>query len=110
MAVRVGSLGGLFNKLVGRAADIHDADLQLVVLSPPALFSLPLWFISGWLHLHGLNRFLRSVNVTSFSCRPLTGAAPHFQADGEWLGRIPVDVSIIQDGVRILIPSEHRPL
>ena len=108
MAVRVGSLGGLFNRLVDRSADILDTNLQLVVLSPPALSSLPLWFISGWLHLHGLNRFLRSVKVTSFSCRPLPGAAPHFQADGEWLGRIPVDVSIIQDGVRLLIPSEHQ--
>ena len=110
MAVRVGSLGGLFNKLVGRSADILDPNLQLFIIRPPALFSLPVWFISGWLHLHGLNRFLRSVKVTSFSCRPLPGAAPHFQADGEWLGRIPVDVSIIQDGVRLLIPSEHRPL
>jgi YegS/Rv2252/BmrU family lipid kinase len=105
MAVRVRSLGGLFNKLVSRSAGIHDADLQLIVLSPPALFSLPLWFISGWLHLHGLNHFLRSVKVTSFSCRPLPGAAPHFQADGEWLGRIPIEVSIVNNAVRILVPS-----
>jgi len=104
IAVRVGSLGGLFNKLVGYPADIVDTDMQLIMLSPPALFSLPLWFISGWLHLHGFNRFLCSVKVTRFSCRPFSGAAPHFQADGEWLGRIPVDVSIIHNGVRILIP------
>jgi diacylglycerol kinase (ATP) len=110
MAARVGSLGGLFNKLMGCSADIFDGDLQLVVLSPPALLSLPLWFISGWLRLHSFNRFLRSVKVKHFSCRPLSGAAPHFQADGEWLGRIPVDVSIIQDGVRVLIPSENRQL
>jgi len=108
MTVRVGSLGGLFNNLVGCPADILDADLRLIMLSPPALFSLPFWFVSGWLHLHGFNRFLRSTQVKRFSCRPLSGAAPHFQADGEWLGRIPVDVSIVQDGVRILIPSPHR--
>lgn len=110
MAVRVGSLGGLFNKLVDRSADILDANLQLILLSPPALVSLPLWFISGWLHLLGFNRFLRSVRVTQFSCRPLSGAAPHFQADGEWLGRIPVHVSIVPQGVRILIPSAHKSL
>lgn len=110
MAVRVCSLGGLFIKLVDRPADIADADLQLIMLRPPALLSLPLWFISGWLRLHGFNRFLRSVRVTRFSCRPLSGAAPHFQADGEWLGRIPVDASVIQDGVRILIPHAHQPL
>lgn len=108
MAVRVSSLGGLFNKLVGHLASLHDADLQLILLSPPAHFSLPLWFISGSLHLHSFNRFLCSVKVTGFSCRPLAGSAPHFQADGEWLGRIPVDVTIVPDGVRILIPSQHR--
>jgi diacylglycerol kinase family enzyme len=108
MAVRVGSLGGLFNKLVGRSVSIFDEKLQLIMLGPPALFSLPLSFITGWLRLHSFNRFLRSVRVTRFSCRPLSGAAPHFQADGEWLGRIPVDVSIIQDSVRILIPHEHE--
>jgi len=108
MAVRLGSLGGLFNKLACRSADIFDRDLQLIMISPPALFSLPLWFISGWLHLHGFNGFVRSAKATRFSCRPLSGAAPHFQADGEWLGRIPVDVSVIQEGVRILIPQQHE--
>ena len=109
MAVRGGSLGGLFDKLAGHAANIHDAYLQLILLSPPAFLSLPLWFISSWFHVHGFNKFLRSVKVTRFTCRPLRGAAPHFQADGEWLGRIPIEVSVIQDGVRILIPSEDRP-
>jgi diacylglycerol kinase (ATP) len=110
MAVRVSSLGGLFNRLVESPAEIVDADLQLILLRPPALVSLPLWFMSGWLHLHGFNRFLRSVKVRRFSCRSFSGAAPHLQADGEWLGRTLFDVSIIQNGVRILIPSEDPHL
>jgi diacylglycerol kinase (ATP) len=105
MAVRVDSLGGLFSKLAGGTASIQDQQLQLVILSPPSFLSLPLWFICGWLSLHSVNRFLGAAKVTQFSCRPTSDPAPHFQADGEWLGRIPVQVSIVQNALRILIPS-----
>jgi diacylglycerol kinase (ATP) len=105
MVVRVSSLGGLFSKLAGGMASIQDTDLQLILLSPPGWLSLPLWFITSWLNLRGLNRFLRSVQVSSFSCRPSSGSSPHFQADGEGLGRIPMEASIVQNALRILIPS-----
>jgi diacylglycerol kinase family enzyme len=108
MAVRVGDLGGLFSKLVARDAGIRDSHLQLVLVGPPAWLSLPLWFICGWMNLHGLNRFLHSKAVTRFSCRPLSDPPPHFQADGEWLGHIPIEVSLVPNALRILIPDEDR--
>ncbi len=108
MAVRVESLGGLFSKLTGRNASIMDAHLRLLILSPPAELSLPLWFLTGWLNLHRVNPLLRSVDVTAFSCRPLAGPAPHFQADGEWLGRIPMSVSVVPNALRLLLPSEGQ--
>lgn len=108
MTVRVGDLGGLFSKLAGRMAGIQDSHLQLLLLSPPAWFSLPLWFISGWLGFNGLNRFLRCVKVSCFSCRSLSVPSPHFQADGEWLGRIPMQVSLVPDALRILMPTGDR--
>ena len=77
-------------------------------MSPPAALSLPLWFVTGWLNLHGLNPLLRSVDVTVFSCRPLVGPAPHFQADGEWLGRIPMRVSIVPNALRLLLPLQEQ--
>jgi YegS/Rv2252/BmrU family lipid kinase len=108
MAVRVGDLGGLFSKLTGRTAGIQDAQMQLLLLKPPAWFSLPSWFICGWLGINDRNGFLRKVKVNSFSCRPLSAPSPHFQADGEWLGRIPMHVSLIPDALRILMPTEDR--
>jgi diacylglycerol kinase family enzyme len=104
MAVRVDNLGGLFSRLTGRGAGIQDTDLQLLVLSPPARFSLPLWFLSGWLGINSRNGLLRSVKASSFSCRPLSLPCPHFEADGEWLGHIPVLVSLVQNAARILVP------
>lgn len=108
MAVRVNDLGGLFSKLAGRQASIQDAHLRLLVLSPPATLSLPLWFVSGWLNLLRLNPFLRFADVTGFSCRPGSGPAPHFQADGEWLGRIPIRVSMAPNALRLLVPSQEQ--
>jgi diacylglycerol kinase (ATP) len=105
MAVRVGSLGGLFRTLTGGMASIHDTDLELIMVSPPAWLSLPMWFFSSWLNLRGLNRFIRSAQVSTFSCRPLSSSSPHFQADGECLGGIPMQVSIVQNALRILMPS-----
>lgn len=110
MAVRVDSLGGLFSKLAGRVAGIQDTHLRLLLLSPPAWLSLPLWFITGWLNLHSLNRFLHSAKVARFSCRPLSSPSPHFQADGEWLGRLPFEVTLIPDALRILVASGDKDL
>lgn len=110
MAVRVGNLGGLFSNLVARNAGIHDPHLQLVLAGPPSWLSLPLWFVCGWMNINGINRFLHIARVTSFSCRPLSDPPPHYQADGEWLGRIPIAVSLIPNALRILIPDEDRKL
>lgn len=104
MAARVDDLGGLFSRLTDRRASVQDRQLQLVILSPPAWLSLPLWFICGWLGLNGVNRFLRCVKVDGFTCRPMSSPSPHCEADGEWLGRIPMRVSVVQDALRVLIP------
>jgi diacylglycerol kinase (ATP) len=109
MAVRVDDLGGLFSNLTGRLGSVHDEHLQLFILGPPAWLSLPLWFLSGWMNFHYLNPFLKIVNVAGFSCRPCSRSAAHFQADGEWLGRLPIDVTLVPNAIRILIPTQSVP-
>jgi YegS/Rv2252/BmrU family lipid kinase len=108
MAVRVNNLGGVFSSLAGRGASLHDAHLRLLILRPPAALALPLWFATGWLGLQRFNPYLRPVNAATFSCRTLSGPAPHFEADGEWLGRIPMQVSIVPNAVRLLVPTEEK--
>ena len=110
MAIRVDDLGGLFRKLVGRRASIYDSHLQLLILAPPAALSLPLWFALGWLNLHRRNPFLKFVSVSEFSCLPLSDNPSHIQADGEWLSRLPMTVSLIPNAIRILVPSPVEPL
>jgi diacylglycerol kinase (ATP) len=107
MAVRVNDLGGLFSKLARQSASVHQPGVELVLIHPPALLALPLWFVSGWLGLSRFNPFLKLANVSSFSCKPPVGPAPHFQADGEWIGRIPISCSLIPNALRILIPANR---
>jgi diacylglycerol kinase (ATP) len=108
MTIRVDDLGGLFSRLAARQASIHDAHLRLLILGPPAVISLPLWFVSGWLNLHSFNPFLRFVDVSGFCCGRGPEAAPHIQADGEWIGRAPMQVSLVPDALRLLVPSRDQ--
>jgi len=107
MAVRVDNLGGLFSKLARGEAAFHDLHLRLFIISPPAAISLPLWFISGWLNMHALNPFLRCVDAAAFNCRSIDGMPIHVEADGEWLGRLPVQVSLAPASLRILLPTNE---
>lgn len=107
MATRIGNLGGLFRRLTNSNASIDDSALHLHLLSPPALVSLPLWFLSGWLGLRRLNPLLKCIEAESFSCCPLKGREPDVQADGEWLGQLPMRVSMIPNALRILLPTAY---
>jgi len=108
MAVRVNNLGGVFSGLAGRGASLRDAHLRLLILRPPAARSLPVWFATGWLGLHRLNPYLSFVNATTYSCRTLSGPAAHCEADGEWLGRIPMQVSMVPNALRLLVPELEK--
>jgi diacylglycerol kinase family enzyme len=105
MGVRVRTLGGLFHRLTDRRVSLENTGLQLLVLKPPAWLSLPLWFVSGWAGLGRQNGLLRSVNVKTFSCSASSIPSPHFQADGEWLGRVPMKVSLVENALCILRPE-----
>ncbi len=104
MATRIGNLGGLFRGLTNPNASIDDSAPHLHLLSPPALVSLPLWFLSGWLGLRSLNPFLQCIAADSFSCRSVNGLAPDVQVDGEWIGQLPMQVSVVPNALRILSP------
>ena len=104
MAVRIHNLGGLFSHLIPRKESISSEHLRVILLTSPALLSLPLWFLFGWLRLHAWNPFLHSISVRRLVCRPLSDE-PHFQADGEWLGRGQIELSLIPDALRLRLPA-----
>ena len=104
MASRVDCLGGLFTGLVERGDPLDRLSVRLSLLRPPGLISLPLWFLSGWLGMRRINPFLVEVRTREFQCRPLMDCDVHCEADGEWLGRIPMRVSVARDALTLLAP------
>jgi len=104
MAVRVGDLGGLFSPLI-QGASVDHPYIKLTIAKTPARLSLPAWFAMSWARLHRWNRFVKTLDVTEFECGAGHTKAVHVQADGEWLGRTPMRVKIVPDGVRLLLPD-----
>jgi diacylglycerol kinase family enzyme len=108
MAVRVGDLGGLFSPLI-RGAAVDDPQLLLTTVLAPSHVSLPLWFTLGWARLHRWNRYVDTRRVDCFACAAGGNGNVQVQADGEWLGRTPMTVELIADGVRLLMPPPTSP-
>jgi diacylglycerol kinase family enzyme len=104
MTVRVTSMGGIFARLTGSGGTLEDQNLRLIIVRPPALISLPLWFLSGWCGVSRFNPLVKIFEVKEFSCLAEKGIAAHFEADGEWLGRLPMRISLMPNALRILIP------
>lgn len=105
MAVRVRSLGGIFGRITGQG--LAEDRLRMVLVRPPALISLPVWFVCGWLGLEWVNPLVRIVQVSEFSCLELTKPLPHVEADGEWLGRLPMRVSLTPEALRVRLPASR---
>ena len=101
MALRVSDLGGLFRGLTGRGGSLEQEKLQLLLVRPPAMIALPLWFVSSWLGLRRFNPMLKTVLVSEFCCNTGSGAPVHVEADGEWIGRGSIRVSIVPNALRI---------
>ena len=111
MAVRVADLGGLFSPLV-RGGAVEAQHLHVSLVKAPALIGLPAWFALSWAGLHRVNRFAEALDATAFEAGRGQGAPVQVQADGEWLGRTPMRVSVVKDGVRLMMPpmGDTEPL
>ncbi len=105
MAIRVGDLGGLFSPLI-RGASPADETLQLTLTQPPHQFTLPAWFATSWTRTHRWNPYTKHLSVASFACSA-AGHRIHVQADGEWIGTTPMQVDLIPNALRLLMPASR---
>lgn len=103
MALRIGNLGGIFPG-IARGASLNNAHMRLILVKPPAMLGLPLWFLFSWLHLDRWNPYLQTADVQAFHCES-SESKVHAQADGEWIGTLPLSVELGQQTITLLIPS-----
>ena len=105
MCARVGDLGGAFSRLT-RGSSLYSTTLRLSYLRPPGRISLPSWFVSGHLGIHRANPWLQTLEVEEFRCDPPgSDSDVHAQVDGEWIGKLPLSVSLVPDALSLLIPA-----
>ncbi|MDP9038988.1 MAG: sphingosine kinase [Acidobacteriota bacterium] len=103
LAVRIDDLGGLFTGLAPAGA-VHHPHLHLVAVRTPGWLALPTWFAGSWLGAGRWNPLVEAVCVSEFTCTPPAGVRIHVQADGEWIGAAPMQVTLIPNAVRLLMP------
>jgi diacylglycerol kinase family enzyme len=109
MAIRVADLGGVFSPLI-RGASPLDETLQLTFTEPPHHLTLPAWFATSWARMRRWNPYTRHLRVSGFSCTASTDDRIHVQADGEWIGTLPMQVELVPDALRLLMPTSHQAL
>ena len=109
MAVRMRDLGGLFAGLAGSGASFDDEHLKIAIVRPPAAISLPIWFVSGWMRMTRVNPLVEFAEAERCVIRAVNDEV-YVQADGEWLGTTPVEMSVAPNALRIarVAPSHRR--
>jgi diacylglycerol kinase family enzyme len=101
LAMRVGALGGIFPG-IARGASLLSPTMRVAFVKAPAVLGLPLWFAMNWLGLERWNPLLVKEDVSAFVCEG--HEAVHAQVDGEWIGRLPMRVTLGDETVRLLVP------
>ena len=105
MCARVADLGGIFRPLARGGLQL-ESDLRLIVVKPPAQVGLPAWFAFGSVGMHSRNPWLETVRVSEFRCMPITqNRRIHTEADGEWLGHLPMSVRLVPQAISLLLPE-----
>jgi diacylglycerol kinase family enzyme len=110
LAVRIRNFGGVLNNFIPGATLHHDG-LRLVAFKTRSRFSYFL-FLLGTLFGHpGFTREIEVLDAVSVECRARTGSSPRIlvEADGEFLGDLPVRIEIVPQAVTLLIPPSAKP-
>jgi len=115
LAVRIANFGGVLRKLAP-GADLFRNDLRLILFKT-ASRSRYLRFLAG--RLAGQDWKDTDIELVSASqlwCLPHREERQgrhrvvHAEADGEWLGRLPVMIGIVPDSLNLLIPPNASSL
>ena len=103
LVVRISDIEGIFRGLA-RGSALDGSVLRLMIVRPPGRLGLCLWFLSSWTRLQRFNPLLRLVEADEFQCSGIGQGIVHVQADGEPLGRAPMRVTLLPDGLRLMMP------
>lgn len=109
LAIRIHDFGGLLRYLVP-GATLRNPNLRLVAFKTRNRFDYLRFLVAVVFRRHTFTRRIELIDAISVECRAREGSATpvSVEADGEFLGRVPARIEIVQDAVTILVPSQDR--
>jgi diacylglycerol kinase family enzyme len=110
LAVRIRNFGGVLNNFIPGATLHHDG-LRLVAFKTRSRFSYFLFLLGALFGHPGFTREIELLDAISVECRPRNSSSPRIlvEADGEFLGTLPVRIEIVPQAVTLLIPPNAKP-
>jgi diacylglycerol kinase family enzyme len=110
LAVRIRNFGGMLNHFIPGATLHHDG-LRLVAFKTRSRLSYFRFMMGAIFGRSTFTREIEALDAVSVECR-LRDGSPHrilVEADGEFLGDLPVRIEIVPDAITLLIPPNARP-
>jgi len=108
LAVRIGDFGGVLRQLAPGASLDRD-DLRLVVFHTRSRLAYLRYVLRGLFATHWQVPGIELLHSTSAICRDVTSLTEtnshiFVEADGELLGTLPAEISMVRDAVTLLTP------
>jgi YegS/Rv2252/BmrU family lipid kinase len=105
LAVRIRTFGGLINSFVP-GASLHHDKLRLVAFKTRSRLRYFGFMIPALIGRHSFSGKIELLDALSVECRPIPGSPARIfaEADGEYLGELPIRIEIVPDAVTLLIP------
>lgn len=106
LAVRITNFGGAVRKLAPGAGITHP-DLHVIALKTRSRARYLRFMFSVLLRRPAYDGPMELVNCQSAECFQLEGATEQLfvEADGEWLGTLPVRIEVVPQALTLLIPK-----
>jgi len=110
LAVRIRNFGGVLNNFIPGATLHHDG-LRLVAFKTRSRLHYFRFLMAVAFGRQTFSREIEVLDAISVECRARNGSSPRIlvEADGEFLGDLPVRIEIVPQAVTLLIPLNARP-
>jgi YegS/Rv2252/BmrU family lipid kinase len=115
LVVRIANFGGVLRKLAP-GADLMRDDFRLVLFKTRSRARYLRFVTSRLIDQDWADKNIELVHASQLWCMPHRDesehrhAAVHAEADGEWLGRLPVQISLVPNSLNLLVPATASSL
>jgi diacylglycerol kinase (ATP) len=106
LAVRIRNFGGMLQNLAPGAA-LRNEKLRLVAFKTRNRFDYARFLAAVVFRRHTFSRKIEILDAASVECRAREGSQARLsvEADGEYLGGLPVRIEIVPDALTLLVPK-----